>query len=206
MNTEEKEKFLNLPNALTLMRVGLVPVFLFTIINKYAFGSLLVFFLAGLTDLLDGFTARSFGLRTRIGRLIDPLADKFLLSTAFIVLTIKGLGGPYFIPLWLTAVVISRDIIILAGSLVVTIVRGTSNFSPSLLGKISTACQISTVCWVLLANCIQTPSGEILSSLSWLTSPAVFPAIYSLTLITTFLSGVHYILKGIRMTFFSRPG
>lgn len=185
---------MTLPNFLTLLRLGLVPVFVIVSLRRQALGALVVFTLAGLTDFLDGLTARLCHLKTKIGTLLDPLADKLLLSTAFILLTLKGLSSPYSIPFWLTAVVIGRDLLIVVGAYVVFRLRGTKSFPPSVLGKISTVSQVATVFCVLLVNYIQAPASP---------SSALL-VLYIVTLASTILSGTHYVILGIRMVFFAR--
>ena len=117
-DSRAEEKFWNVPNLITLARIALVPVFALMLFQNRAFGALLIIFLAGLSDVLDGFAARRWHQRTKVGTLIDPLADNILLSTAFILLAVRSLGFTYVIPLWLTAIVIAREFIILAGGIV----------------------------------------------------------------------------------------
>jgi cardiolipin synthase len=203
MDAKTEEKFFTLPNVLTLIRICLVPVFLLMVLEKKDFGALLVFFLAGLTDVLDGFTARLWHLKTKIGTLIDPIADKLLLSTAFIVLTFKDMDLPYMIPLWLTAVVVSRDLIMLTGGVVIYLMKGEKNFPPSIFGKISTVLQVGTVFLVLLANYVQVSSWSRFPFLFSLTSPSFISAFFVITLLSTIVSGLHYIPRGIRLAFFT---
>ena len=198
----ERERFFNVPNLLTLLRFGLVPIFLFLVLARNALGALLVFSFAGLTDVLDGMAARIWRLRTKIGMLLDPLADKSLLATAFILLTIQSLNSPYSLPVWLTVTVLARDFILVAGGLVIFRIRGRKEFPPSLYGKISTILQVGTVFWVLFSNYIRVSPWDDSALLSPLTSPAVLSALFYLTLIFTGLSGAHYILRGIRLTFY----
>jgi cardiolipin synthase len=201
MERRSGEKFWNAPNLITLSRVALVPVFALMLFQKRAFGALLVIFLAGLSDVLDGFAARRWHQETKIGRLIDPLADKILLSTAFILLAIRSLGFTHVIPLWLTAVVIARDVIIVAGAAVISLIRGRREFPPTVFGKASTIFQVATVFWVILSNYIGVSSLAGSPFLSGITSPTVLSAFYIATLILTVISGAHYLYKGIRMTF-----
>jgi len=198
-----KDRFWTLPNVLTLTRLALVPVFFIMMLRRHALAAFLVFSLAGLTDFLDGTAARLLDLRTRIGTFLDPLADKLLLSTAFILLTLPGLSSPSAIPLWLTAAVLGRDLLIVTGAWVIYRSRGYKNFLPSLLGKISTVFQVATVFLVLLSNCIQEEGWGDGTFLSSLTSSPVLSAFFLLTLASTVLSGMHYILKGA--VIFSRP-
>lgn len=203
MDRRTEEKFWNVPNLITLTRVALVPVFALMLFQKRPFGALLIIFLAGLSDVLDGFAARRWHQRTKVGTLIDPLADKILLSTAFVLLAIRSLGFTNVIPLWLTAAVIARDLIILAGGFVIYLVRGRREFPPTVFGKMSTVFQVATVFWVILSNYISVSALAGSPILAGITSPSVLSAFYIATLVLTVISGTHYIYKGIRMTFIS---
>ncbi|MGB7296731.1 MAG: CDP-alcohol phosphatidyltransferase family protein [Candidatus Aminicenantales bacterium] len=201
MEANAKEKFWNVPNTLTLIRIALVPVFASMLLQKRAVGALAVIFLAGSTDVLDGLAARAWNQRTRIGTILDPIADKLLLSTAFILLTVRSLGFSRVIPLWLTAVVIGRDVLILAGGVAIYCIRGPREFPPTVPGKISTVFQVSTIFWVLLSNSVQVTAEGRSAVLSALTSPSVLEGFYLATLLFTVISGTQYVLKGIRITF-----
>jgi cardiolipin synthase len=197
----DRERFLNVPNLLTLLRFGLVPVFLFLVLEKNALGALLTFSFAGLTDVLDGTAARILRLKTKIGMLLDPVADKCLAATAFVLLTIRSLNAPYSLPLWLTVTVLARDFILVAGALVIFGIRGQKEFPPSLYGKISTILQVGTVFWVLFSNYARISPWKDSALLSPLTSPAVLSTLYYMTFAFTAISGAHYILRGIRLMF-----
>lgn len=203
MDAQEKEHLLTLPNILTLIRIALIPVFVVMVLQKQGFGALLIFLLAGLTDVLDGLTARLWNLRTKIGTLIDPIADKLLLSTTFILLTFKDMDLNYMIPLWLTAVVVSRDLLMILGGVVIYLWKGEKNFPPSAFGKLSTVLQVGTVFLVLLANYVRSSSWSHVSFLSSLSSPSFLHAVFLLALASTIISGAHYIVRGIRLTFFT---
>lgn len=202
METTSREKFWNVPNALTLIRFALVPVFALMLLQKKALGALVVIFLAGSTDVLDGLAARAWNRRTRIGTILDPLADKLFLSTAFILLSVRSLGFSYVIPLWLTAVVIGRDFLILAGGVVIYCIRGPREFPPTVSGKISTVFQVATVFWVILSNCVHVSAPGRSAILAALTSSSVLDVFCISTLLLTIVSGTQYVLKGIRLTFF----
>ncbi|MBN2409490.1 MAG: CDP-alcohol phosphatidyltransferase family protein [Candidatus Aminicenantes bacterium] len=204
MKATAKEKFWNVPNVLTLIRIALVPVFALMLLQKKVAGALIIIFLAGSTDVLDGLAARAWNQRTRIGTILDPIADKLLLSTAFILLTIRSLGFNRVIPLWLTAVVIGRDILILAGGAAITCIRGPRPFLPTVPGKISTVFQVTTVFWVILSNTVHVTALSGSPLLSTLTSSSVLDGLFLATLIFTVISGTQYILKGIRMAFRQR--
>jgi cardiolipin synthase len=201
MRPEEKETIWNVANVLTLLRFGLVPVFVLMVIRSRSFEALLVFFLAGLTDVLDGFAARTWHMRTKIGMLLDPLADKALMLPAFVLLSLKNLNSPYVIPLWLTAAVLARDFIIVTGGVVIYRLKGRKEFPPTLFGKISTIFQVGTVFWVLFANHIQTSSWISTPALSFLSSRPVLAVFFYSTLVLTAISGIQYIDRGVRMMF-----
>lgn len=204
MDSRNGEKFWNVPNMITLTRAALVPVFAVMLLQNRAFGALLIIFLAGLSDGLDGFAARKWHQRTKAGTLIDPLADKFLLSTAYILLAVRSLGFVYVIPLWLTAAVVARDLIILAGGVVIFLVRGRRDFPPSWLGKLSTIMQVATAFWVVLSNYVRVSALGEMSFLSGITSPSVLGVFYTATLVLTAVSGANYIYNGARTTFFPK--
>lgn len=198
------KRFLNLPNVLTLLRFALAPVFAWTVLRNRPCAALFIICLAGATDVLDGFTARALGLKTELGTLIDPLADKFLGATAFILLSIRGLGGANVIPLWLTAVVLGRDFLILAGGLIISLIRGRQKFTPTALGKISTVLQVLTVAWVVLANCVQSSAWRRPPALTAAASPQVLSWLYAAALAVTIASGLQYIVRGARLMFVGR--
>jgi cardiolipin synthase len=203
MRAQAGEKFLTLPNILTLARFALAPIFAVMVLGNRPFGALGVIILAAATDVLDGFTARLLGLRTGIGTLLDPLADKVLGATAYVLLTVKGLGAANAIPLWLTATVLGRDLVILAGGLIISLARGRRQFPPTVYGKISTVLQVATLFWVLLANCVQASAGRSIPVLVAATAPPVLSWFYAVTLAFTVLSGAHYVGRGIRLMFFA---
>lgn len=203
MDSRTGERFWNVPNTITLTRVALVPVFALMLFRRQALGALIVIFVAGLSDVLDGFAARTWRQRTKAGTLIDPLADKFLLSTAFILLALRGLGFTYVIPWWLVAVVIGRDFLIVAGGITILLLRGRREFTPSAFGKISTVFQVATVFWVILSNYVRVSALARSSLLAAISSPGVLDAFYGATLFLTVVSGLHYIHRGIRIAFFS---
>jgi cardiolipin synthase len=109
-------------NQLTLLRVVLIPAFVILVIYGYLGWALVVFAIAGLTDALDGLLARWSGQRTSLGAWLDPMADKLLLVTTFVVLTIPGLGLMNRLPIWLTVLIISRDVVIVLTVAIVNLV------------------------------------------------------------------------------------
>ncbi len=186
MRKEEKNSLLNLPNILSLLRILLIPVFLVLMIQGKVMEASAVFFFAGFTDVLDGFAARLFHQRTKIGALLDPAGDKLLMTSAFIVLTIPSLNSPHIIPLWLTIAVISRDLFIVSSAFALYKLRGQKTFLPSLWGKSSTVCQFMVLILVLFFNSFQI-------------SFPYLRLLYFLTLALTLLSGMHYSYIGFRI-------
>lgn len=172
---------MNLPNFLTLIRVLLIPVFIILIINKFFGWALFTFAIAGITDGIDGLIARITHQRTELGAYLDPIADKILLSAAFITLAIIEM-----LPSWLAVLVITRDVIILVGFLVMILTDYHPKIQPSLVSKVTTVFQISTVLLVLMTR--YDPAFDKLSAI----------AIYGATLFTI-LSGSHYIYVGTRI-------
>ena len=145
-------RFLTLANQLTLLRIVLIPAFVVLMIYGYAGSALVVFSVAGLTDLLDGLIARRTGQRTSLGAWLDPMADKLLLVTTFIVLTMPGMPLMNRLPIWLTVCVISRDIVIIGVVAIVNLAIGPRTFRPSIWGKSATAAFILTAIAVMFFN------------------------------------------------------
>ena len=172
---------MNLPNVLTLIRVLLIPIFVILIINRCLGWALVTFAVAGITDGMDGLIARVTHQRTELGAYLDPIADKLLLSAAFITLAITEI-----IPSWLTVIVITRDLIILIGFLIFILIDYRPKMKPSLVSKVTTAFQISTILLVLLRDYYP------------IFNPISVVAIYGAAILTI-ISGAHYIYLGARM-------
>lgn len=136
---------MTIPNLISIFRILLVPVFLVFIVNNRFLAGLTVFVLAGLSDAADGLVARLFNQKSRLGSYLDPLADKCLLVAAFICLT-----AMHIIPLWLTVLVITRDILILLGASILFLKNGAYTVKPSVWGKATTFFQLATVFLVLV--------------------------------------------------------
>jgi cardiolipin synthase len=143
---------LTVANQLTLLRIVLIPAFVLLVVYGRLGAALLVFVTAGATDALDGLIARRAGQRTSLGAWLDPMADKLLLVTTFIVLTLPGIELTNHLPLWLTVVVISRDIVIVGVVAIVNLAIGPRTFRPSLLGKATTAAFIVTSVVIMYFN------------------------------------------------------
>jgi cardiolipin synthase len=172
---------MNLPNLMTLIRVLLIPVFVIFIINKLFEWALITFAIAGITDGIDGMVARITHKRTELGAYLDPIADKLLLMAAFISLAIIEI-----LPSWLAVIVVTRDVIILLGFLVFILLNYRPKIKPSLVSKVTTFFQISTILLVLMAG-----YAPIFKQLSVI-------AVYGTTLFTI-VSGSHYIYVGTRI-------
>ena len=173
-------------NLLTILRLVLIPVFVTAIFYNRFLVALAVFFTAALTDGLDGLVARAFNQKTPLGEVLDPMADKLLLVTAFIVLTLPGYTILPPLPFWLTATVISRDLFIVLGALVINMTTGLNRFPPSIPGKLNTLVQVVTIVTFLTANGLHHQiESQILQN--------ILRPIYYLTLAMTVISGLHYI-------------
>jgi cardiolipin synthase len=175
-----------LANQLTLLRMLLIPAFVLLVVYGQLGSALAVLLLAGITDALDGLIARRAGQKTTLGAWLDPMADKLLLTSAFIVLTVPGTNLAHRIPLWLTVLVISRDIVIVLTVAIVNLAVGRRTFSPSAWGKAATACYIVTCLIFMIFNYLRIDS--VLVPLSVYTSLAL-----------TVVSSLHYILHAARL-------
>src|SRR5438067_13629174 len=179
-------RIITLPNVLTVFRMALIPVFVSLLFYQRFLFALAIFVIAGITDGLDGLLARRFHQQSPLGRILDPIADKMMLVTSFIVLSMKGVFPTPIpkhlpIPFWVTITVLSRDVFILVGAAAINMVTGFRGFQPSLPGKISTLLQILAVAAVILAAQIRIGTGYYL--------PTIYTAVFTLALV----SGIHYI-------------
>ena len=173
-------------NQLTLLRMFLIPAFVILVVYGYLGSALAVFVTAGLTDALDGVIARRSGQKTTLGAWLDPMADKLLLVTTFIVLTLPGLGLANRLPIWLTVLIISRDVGIVLTVAIVNFAVGRRTFQPSMYGKVATAIYIVTVTMAMLFN------------YRGYHSVVVDLCVYA-SLAITLLSGFHYIWHASRI-------
>ena len=169
---------MTIPNLITILRVLLVPIFIIYIINDRMLGSLIIFVIASISDALDGFIARVFHKKSDLGAYLDPLADKILLIAAYITLAILKM-----IPSWLAVLVISRDVIILLGVMVLYLNRHPVKVHPSLLSKSTTCLQIATILMILLNGYLNIEPFQIYAF--WLTAGF------------TIASGLQYIRIGL---------
>lgn len=171
-------KALSIPNIITSIRIVIIPLFVISIIYKNYSYALLLFVFAAVSDALDGLLARATKQKTKLGAFLDAFADKFLLATAFILFSVYNL-----IPLWLTITVISRDLIVMLGWLLLYFLYNEANVAPSIIGKMAIASQLILIVYILLSiNFISIPQPDRL----------MFYAVAALTV----TSGVQYIYRG----------
>jgi cardiolipin synthase len=179
-------RIITLPNILTIFRMVLIPVFVTLIFYQRFTFSLIVFVAAGLTDGLDGLLARRFDQRSSLGTILDPIADKLMLVTAFVVLSLRSvyphpIPSHLPIPFWVTVTVISRDVFIVVGAAAINIMTGFRRFRPSWLGKASTTVQIIGIGAILLAASFPYGTGYYL------------PTVYAIVFAFSVFSGLHYV-------------
>ncbi len=172
---------LGLANWLTILRILLIPVFVSLMVYRRVGLALTVFLLAAVTDALDGYIARTHGRKTRLGAFLDPMADKLLLTASFMTLTYRG-----FLPFWITAVVLSRDLLLMLGAVLVHMSGGEVTPAPTFLGKATTAIQMATVLVAILVG-YSLMAKSVRTAFVWATA------------ITTVVSGAQYFSLGSRM-------
>jgi cardiolipin synthase len=176
--------FFTAPNQLTLLRMVFVPFVVINLVAGHYTWALTLFVLAGLSDGLDGLLARTLKQQTMLGQYLDPIADKFLLSTMFLVLSILHL-----IPWKFTVLVFSRDIGIVVASAILYAIAGLRDFRPSIFGKANTFSQVAAVFFVLLFQ-VEPLRWVAITRLTFLRATFAF----------TIVSGVHYVfLVGQRL-------
>ena len=175
---------MTVPNLLTLLRILLVPVFVSQLYYQYFDWALATFFCAGASDAVDGFIARRFNQSSELGKALDPIADKLMMTTAFIVLTMPQLvphSKNLPVPFWLTAAVITRDVLIMVVAGAIFFTTGFRGFRPSIWGKLSTAIQVGAILLILVAANMPLYGDFYL------------PLVYLIVFIFAAVSGFHYI-------------
>jgi cardiolipin synthase len=195
---------LTVANLLTVFRMVMIPLLVTLILSNHEVWAFTVFVLAGMTDAFDGILARWLKQSSRLGALLDPTADKLLMTACFIALSIPDhpKSIPEFeianhVPVYLIIVTISRDVFIVMIALLIHLTSGLASFPPTVLGKLTTMTQIVTVGTVLLLNALGRPAPILVQGLVWL------------TLAMTLASGLHYIYHAARLADGSgsvRPG
>lgn len=179
---------LNPPNAITLARLLAAPLVIWLILGGQfglAFG---VFVAAGISDGLDGYIAKRFDMRTRLGALLDPIADKTLLVSVFVALGLEGK-----LPDWLVILVVFRDVMIIGGYMLIQVTAAARQFDPLYISKINTAGQIALVSFVLAQLGVGFADGPITPILVWGVAG------------TTVLSGGSYFVRWARILAGAEP-
>jgi len=189
-NLKKRVGHLTLANQLTFLRLVAVPFFILAILEARFGLALAIFIAAGVTDLFDGLVARVFKQRTALGAFLDPAADKLLVTAAFVLLTkypnlLQTIPMTNRIPLGLTILLISRDVLIVGIALMLNLAYGQTQFRPSILGKITTGAELVTAGLVLLCNDLR-----------------ITPQIVTVAIVTTLalilVSGFHYLWRTVR--------
>jgi cardiolipin synthase (CMP-forming) len=181
MNSGRSNAVVNIPNALTLARLLMTPLFVILLLREHLTMALVVFSLAGISDGLDGLIARWFDQKTVLGAYLDPVADKVLLVSSFVCLAIQGI-----LPEWLTVLVLSRDVLIVIGIAIFSLTEKPYRIRPSMVSKFTTVFQFIVVVVSLLA-----------SSFSGFFTLQIFLVWMTGTL--TVVSGFHYVYVGIQI-------
>jgi cardiolipin synthase (CMP-forming) len=173
---------MTIPNMITTIRIILAPIFVIYIINDELITGLVILIITGLSDGIDGLIARLFNQKSKLGAYLDPLADKIILISAFVALSIRG-----FLPSWLTVMVISRDIMILMGVFILFLNGMKIDIRPSISSKITTCLQFLTVILVLAKDYFFTLEKYYLS-------------LFYLTALFTIISFLQYMHQWFRLT------
>jgi cardiolipin synthase (CMP-forming) len=173
---------MNIPNSLTVLRIILIPCYIGLLIYEKFDLALIVLLVAGLTDALDGAIARMKNQYTRLGAVLDPLADKLLLTSGFITLSMIHL-----IPSWVTILVVSRDVILMLGTAVAHFTDSRVDITPTFLGKGTTFLQLAYVVMVIFLTSRRIDLTVML------------PLLFGMVAFTL-LSGFHYLYRGFRHT------
>ncbi len=178
---------MNIPNSLTILRILLIPVFVgFMTYRQYGY-ALAALLCAGITDALDGLVARMTNQQTELGKILDPLADKLLLTSAFLTLSILHL-----VPSWVVILVVSRDLILMLGTVVAHVTNIAIDITPTIWGKGTTLCQLAYVVSVVAMIWRGMKIGVL------------FPLLLVMVAFTLG-SGLHYLYRGYRRTHLSGP-
>lgn len=173
-------RVLSIPNAVTCLRIVIIPGFVTAMIYDRRGLALMLFLLAGATDAVDGFLARLTGQQTEFGALLDPLADKLLLVTSLVLFSVNG-----WAPKWLAITVLSRDFIVVAGWMLLYLIYGVRKIEPTLTGKTAAAGQVVLIAYILL-------------EMNFAAIPPISGAIGGAVAALTIISGFQYILRGLK--------
>ena len=185
MVKETKTNLFTAANILSMLRIFLIPVFIALMLKHKITLAFFVFLFAVTTDLLDGIAARIWKQKTKLGTFLDPAADKLLMASSFIILSIPAVSTPNTIPVWLVAVVILRDLYIVSGTLIYIRLIKSKEVNPSMIGKVCTVLEMGLLTLVLLYNSL----GK---------APSYLAQVYLLAMVLSLLSAAHYTVIGIR--------
>jgi cardiolipin synthase len=177
-----------IPNLLSLLRMGIVPLFIIAVLDGDAKKALVLFVVAGVSDALDGALARLLRQQSLLGTYLDPVADKLLMISAYVVLSVPALNRGPQIPLWVTVLVLSRDILLVVVALVLYLAAGVRSFPVTVLSKVTTVCQVLAVALVLVSAPGLAPS----------LSPVAEASLY-LVAVLTVASGLFYVYRVNRL-------
>ncbi len=174
-----------LPNLLTFLRLVALPFLVMTILAGRHGIALVIFLVAAITDIVDGYLARHFNMGSPLGAYLDPIADKLFLVSSFVVFALRATPSVVHVPIWLLVLTIFRDVLILVVSLVMYLALDIREFPPSILGKLTTFSEICTIVAILLANVGAMP---------------VFVArgFFYVVSVLAVGSGLHYVLRSSR--------
>jgi cardiolipin synthase len=173
---------MTVPNILTVLRMVMIPFFLMAIVYGHPRLGLWLFVVAGLTDAADGAIARFWNQRSELGAFLDPMADKLMLTAAFVALALPETGILMPVPIWLVVLVITRDVVIVLFSFLLNLTHSIKHFPPSLPGKVTTFMQIAYVSAVLVENAYSLPLWLVQGLMAGTTFFTVF-------------SGFHYLWR-----------
>ena len=172
---------MTIPNLLTILRVLLTPLLVILLLERRLSEALIVFIVAGVTDGLDGLIARLYKQKSRLGAFLDPLADKLLLATTYVLLAFLNL-----VPTWLTVIVLSRDVLIVLGVFVLFMQNLPFEIKPSLASKLTTCTQIITAI-VTMGTALASPH------------PFLKSILFQTTAAFTIISWGQYMVRGVRI-------
>ncbi len=172
---------MTIPNLITMLRIILTPIFIIYLLNEQFAAALVIFAACGVSDGLDGFLARVLKQRSILGTYLDPIADKLILASTFVVLAFMGQ-----VPIWLGVTVLSRDVLIFLGVVMLQLYGMDVKIRPSILSKITTCLQFITVIVVLSSEFVSLPEP-------------VYLGLFGLSAAATIGSGLHYMHGWLRM-------
>ena len=172
---------MTIPNLLTILRILLTPLLVILLLEERLSAALLIFIAAGVTDGLDGLIARLYKQKSRLGAILDPLADKLLLASTYVLLAFKNL-----VPSWLTVIVLSRDLLIIVGVFVLFMQELPFEIRPTLISKMTTCAQIVTAI-VTMASALAVPH------------PLLKKTLFQITAALTIVSWGQYLIRGVRI-------